>query len=251
MYAPNSRTASPSRLICGALAAVLQLAVVILVWTGFSPQIVHNGLQNALTSLDFRQPEKPPLPRQPSPRRSTHSVSGHAAAAHIHSHAAAIVAPAVIALTPPPVVAATAPGTGNQASAGAAPIQGPGSGAGGNGQGTGSGNSGDGEGDSGRDVELIGGRIKDSDIPQALREAPFSGTTRTEVGVTPRGKVSTCRTLRSSGNSVLDELTCRLILQRFRFRPALDARGQPQGDHIIYSQDWAISGQFEDGSAGH
>ncbi len=127
-------------------------------------------------------------------------------------------------------------------------MPGPGSGAGGAGQGTGSGNSGAGEGNGGRDVELIGGRIKDSDIPEPLRGAAFSGTTRAEVAVNAHGQVTACRTLRASGKSLLDDLTCRLIFQRFRFRPALDAQGQPRSDTIIYDHDWSVAGQFEEDS---
>ncbi len=129
-------------------------------------------------------------------------------------------------------------------------MPGPGSGAGGNGHGTGSGDSGDGEGSGGRDVELIGGRIKDSDIPQALRGAPFTGTTSAEVSVGPQGRVAACHTVRSSGNSLLDDLTCRLIFQRFRFRPALDAQGRAQSDTITYDQEWEITGQFDDDRQG-
>lgn len=245
MAVRDDRTARPSRVIARVLAATLQLAIALLVWTGFSPQIVRTGVQDALTSLDLRSsPPKPP-PRPPK-RRPAHAASGRAAPAHIRSHAAPIVAPPVPVLKPPPVPAAIVAGAGVQTAAGAAPVPGPGSGAGGTGQGTGSGTTGDGEGDGGRDVELIGGRIKDGDIPQALRNAPFTGTTRVAVTVDAKGRVAACRTLRSSGNGVLDELTCRLIFQRFRFRPALDAQGRAEGDRITYDQDWTIAGHFDD-----
>jgi protein TonB len=244
MYAADAGRARPSRLIGGVLAAVLQLALIVLVWTGFSPQFVRNGVQNALTSLDLRVPPKPPPPPRAAPHRA-HAASGKAAPAHIRSHAAPIVAPPVPVLKPPPVPAASIAGNGVQNAAGAAPVPGPGSGAGGIGQGTGSGGSGDGEGDGGRDVELTSGRIKDSDIPPALRGAPFSGTTRAQVEVGASGRVSGCRTLRSSGNATLDELTCRLIVQRFRFRPALDEQGRARADTIIYEQEWVVAGQFE------
>lgn len=226
------------------MAAALQLAIAVLVWTGFSPQIVRNSVQTALTSLNLHAPPAPPP--APPPRHPAHARSGRSAPAHIRSHAAPIVAPAVTPLKPPPVPAAIIAGAGVRTAAGAAPVPGPGSGAGGTGHGSGSGNSGDGEGDGGRDVELIGGRIKDSDIPQALRAAPFAGTTRAEVAVTAQGRVAACHILHSSGNSLLDDLTCRLIFQRFRFRPALDGQGRARSDSIIYEQEWMVAGHFDD-----
>ena len=179
----------------------------------------------------------------------TRTASGRAAPAHLRSHAAAIVAPPVPALRPPPVPAAIIAGKGNQTAAGAALQPGPGSGAGGTGQSTGSGDSGEGEGSGERDVELIRGRIKDADIPQAVRGAPFSGTTQAEVAVSAQGRVTACRTQRTSGNSLLDDLACRLITERFRFRPALDVQGRARSDTIIYEQEWTISGHFDDAGA--
>lgn len=230
-----------SRLTSAGLAALLQLAILLLIWTGFNAQVVRTGLQSALTSLDVRNPPPPP-----PPRHQAHARSGRAAPANMRAHAAPIVAPLVAPLKPPPVAAAIIAGAANQNAAGAASLPGPGSGAGGQGQGTGSGDNGDGDGSGGRDVELMHGRINDGDIPSALRNAAFAGTTRVEVAVGTRGQVTGCRTLRSSGSSLLDNLTCRLIFQRFRFRPTLDAQGRAQPDSVTYDQDWAISGQFGD-----
>lgn len=94
------------------------------------------------------------------------------------------------------------------------------------------------------------GRIRDADIPPALRGAAFSGTSRVEVAVGTQGEVTACRTLHSSGSNVLDALTCRLIFERFRFRPALDRRGRPRPDTIIYEQEWTIVGHFGDDAEG-
>jgi len=247
MYAQNVRTARPSRLIGGILAAALQLALVVVVWTGFSPQIVRSGVQTALTSLDLRTPPPPPPPPPPRsrPRRPAHAASGRAAPPHARAHATPVVAPAVPPLKPVPVVAAKFAGTGTQSAQGAA-LAGQGSGAGGEGQGTGSGGAGNGEGAGGDGAELIRGEIRNSDIPQSLRSAPFSGTTRTTIAVDANGRVSGCRIVRSSGNSLLDDLTCRLIFQRFRFNPARDDQGRPEPDTIDYDQEWTITGKFGD-----
>jgi protein TonB len=44
--------------------------------------------------------------------------------------------------------------------------------------------------------------------------------------------VTGCRVTRSSGSRALDSTTCRLIEQRFRFRPSRDALGRPSWGYI-------------------
>jgi len=90
----------------------------------------------------------------------------------------------------------------------------------------------------------VSGRIKPSDTPGALFDAPFSGTTRALVLIDARGAVADCRTLRSSGSPALDALTCRLISTRFRFRAARDPAGRPVPGQIIYEHDWEVGGGF-------
>ena len=61
---------------------------------------------------------------------------------------------------------------------------------------------------------------------RALREEA-QGTTRFTVEVGPNGRVASCSISGSSGNTSLDETTCRLVTQRARFDPKLDAEGNP------------------------
>lgn len=247
MYSEKFRHVRRSRLIGGTLALLVQLAVIIIVWTSFSPRIFRSGMQGALTALDLRPPA-PPVP--PRPRRPVRAATGRAALPHIRAHAAPLVAPPVTPLKPLPVPAATTAGNGNQKAAGAALLPGAGSGAGGEGQGTGAGADGNGAESGGREVELIRGHISDADVPAAVRDSLFSGTTRAEVAVGTRGEVIGCRTRRSSGSSLLDDTTCRLIFQRFRFRPALDGQGRARNGTIIYEQEWTVTGQFGEEPAG-
>ena len=129
--------------------------------------------------------------------------------------------------------------------AGASASAGIGSGAGGQGTGTGSGNGGTGTGDGngngaggGSDPEWTGGKIRDKDYPKALREANISGTTVTEVSVGISGRATGCRVARTSGSRELDTTTCRLIMERFRFKPARNAGGQAVASQIEYEQEW-------------
>ena len=62
---------------------------------------------------------------------------------------------------------------------------------------------------------------------------------RYTVGVD--GRPSGCTITQSSGNADLDETTCRLIEQRFRYEPARDAEGRAipdvqTGRHIWWTE---------------
>jgi protein TonB len=56
--------------------------------------------------------------------------------------------------------------------------------------------------------------------------------------VTPAGRVGQCRVERSSGYAVLDTLACRLIEQRFRFKPAKDRFGRPVRAWVAETHSW-------------
>ena len=52
------------------------------------------------------------------------------------------------------------------------------------------------------------------------------------------GRVTSCTVTRSSGVPELDSLTCRLIQQRFRYRPSTDRYGRPIPDEVEGEHDW-------------
>lgn len=179
----------------------------------------------------------PPLPPVTPPViHPDIAKSGKASPANLRAKAAPIVAPP-IPMPAPPKPAALRPAEGTAAHSGAASTPGPGSGAGGNGDGLGAGDGGDGEGAGGADAVLIRGRILDSDDPRDPEAAQRRAIVYLRFTVGIDGRVSDCRVTRSSGNTELDDLTCRLIIKRFRYRPARDATGrvvpeQIDGDHV-------------------
>lgn len=59
---------------------------------------------------------------------------------------------------------------------------------------------------------------------------------RGTVGV--NGRVTRCTVTRSSGVPELDVLTCRLIEQRFVYRPATDRQGRPVPDEVEIEWTW-------------
>jgi len=52
------------------------------------------------------------------------------------------------------------------------------------------------------------------------------------------GRAIGCRVTMSSGHASLDETTCGLIEQRFRYEPARDGRGRPVPTPMGWKQRW-------------
>ena len=78
------------------------------------------------------------------------------------------------------------------------------------------------------------------DYPDAAYERRISGTVFLRFVVDPTGRVSECTVTRSSGSRELDATTCRLILRRFRYRPARDAQGNPIASVVRGEHQWEV-----------
>lgn len=191
--------------------------------------------------IDFERPPppRPVEPAQPVPRQNR--PSGEAAPPNLKAVPTEIVAPPPV--LPPiivPVVAAPIADKGAAANAGVALVVGPGTGAGGQGNGRGAGGSGDGDGDGfgGVPPEHLRGRLNNSDYPTGLGEKGVQGTVAVRYLVREDGRVSDCQVTRSSGSKMLDDTTCRLITERFRFRPSRDEQGRPVAAYIEENHEW-------------
>ena len=84
----------------------------------------------------------------------------------------------------------------------------------------------------------IAGELTNADYRRARPPAGAAGTVVVGFRVRTDGAVDGCEVLRSSGVAVFDEATCRLIRQRFRFRPALDASGRAITYQIRTEYTW-------------
>jgi protein TonB len=191
-------------------------------------------------------PEPPPPPvEKVVPHRGSRKPEGAASPPNLRAKPTEIVAPPPVLpfVVPPPVVSAPIAGPGSDPSAGAADVRGPGTGSGGVGTGTGSGGNGNGEGAGDGDEtppRWLRGRIKDSDYPSAAGEAGNSGTVSVRYTVGTDGRVSGCAVTRSSGSTELDETTCRLIEERFRYAPSRDAQGRAVPSIVVEDHEWVI-----------
>lgn len=226
----------------GAVISVILLGYLLLVGLTVEPR-VRRG--ESLQLLDIRMPRpKQDRPRPRIDRQKPRKASGKASPRALRNKAAAIVTapPLVPQQVPSPVVSAPKPGLGMAASAGASDRPGQGTGSGGRGNGTGGGGYGNGNGNDDDEVppRLIKGRLKFSDLPSGLRDNGVGGTVSVRYGVEANGRVSDCTVMTSSGSAELDQLTCQLIQQRFRFDPSRDHEGHPVRSFVEESHTWII-----------
>jgi protein TonB len=77
---------------------------------------------------------------------------------------------------------------------------------------------------------------------EALRRGE-QGKVEFELDVGQDGRVRRCTVTGSSGSALLDATTCRLVAERARFQPRIDARGRPASARYASSIKWVISAQ--------
>jgi protein TonB len=193
-----------------------------------------------LFNLDRTPPPPPPAPQASAKPREK---EGGSAPKNIRSQATPVVAPKPRIETPPvqKIAAAETPRQGSEPTQGASDVRGPGTGAGGTGNGTGSGNGGNGAGGAGGGVaeppHLASPVLRGYDFPRGLLDqGPRGATVFLRLRVDPRGLVSECLVDRGTGVAAIDSVMCNLAHERLRFRPALDARGEPVAGWFGYAQ---------------
>ncbi|HEX8571447.1 MAG TPA: energy transducer TonB [Allosphingosinicella sp.] len=229
------------------------IGYVLLTGLGYSPSAV---VPEALKLLDIVEvpPPPPAEPARPTIEPKTRKAKpkdpeGAASPANLRNTPTQIMAPPpeIRLPVPPPIPAAPAAGQDSATAAGAATVPGPGTGAGGFGAGLGSGRFGTGTGGGGGGggrgtrARWISGGIGESDYPDRAYRARIGGTVHLRFTVAPTGRVSDCTVTRSSGSRELDSVTCRLIQQRFRYRPARDAEGRPIAERVIGEHVWEVA----------
>lgn len=241
-YSGRYDAPSGQRVKAAIAAGAIQVALVFGLVSGLAFDAVETvGDRIGTFDVPLVTPSPPPEPEATAeaPARD----EGKAAPANLESTAKPRVAPTP--KVPIPVKTADAAevaGVGNAANAGASTFPGTGSGAGGVGFGTGSGDSGSGMGGGGggRRAERRSGRLSDRDYPPAALRAGAAGTVFVRFAVQPNGRVTNCVVTQSSGSSLLDQTTCRLVQSRFRYRPATNAAGQPIAEEVSTSFTWGM-----------
>lgn len=228
-----------------ALASLLIVAGgVLALVAGLAARMTQQERREALAAiLPLRDPPREPKRREVPAKASSTAAKGRPSPPNLRNKATQVVAPPTRLpplIVPPPIVAAQRAGTGSAAQSGASDRLGPGQGAGGIGDGDGGGGDGDGDGygDAVTRPRQIRGRLHFSDLPPDLREQKTGGELKLRYRIGVDGRVSDCRILVSSGRPSLDATTCRLITERFRFRPSKDARGNPVPSIMVETHGW-------------
>ena len=234
-YARKANIARPrERTIALAAVVAVQLALAFVLFRGFRVDVARPAeVIQHLIEVSLVKPPPPVVPlEQPKPQHrpaaapKAEPVKQGGSPGPQPAHAPPSVAP-IVAVKP--TVAPSGGGTGTGPALGA----GGGGGAGGNGYGEG----------GGTDLEQIAGEITPRDYPRGLRQAGIGGRVEFVFTVEPTGRVGRCTVTRSSGVPELDVLTCRLVQQRFVYRPSTDRYGRPIADQVEGEHEWVARGR--------
>jgi protein TonB len=218
-----------AKAIAAVVAVHVALAAVIL--TGLNGRVVRAAVET-LKTFDVRLPPPPPPP--PPPAAKPHQMKKPAGAPARKAEATPIVAPQPRIPVQSPIPAAKIAGTGSAST----------SGAGTSGTGTGAGGSGNGPGGGGDYSRFTPARLirnlTRGDYQQLAAGRLPAGRAMLALRVEPSGVPSNCRVVRSSGDSVVDGGLCPLVVNRLRFRPALDDQGRPIAYQLQYVATWRL-----------
>lgn len=204
---------------------------------GFAPDFtgsVERQVVEAITVTVTTPPDEPLAP-EPEPDAGAAGEEGREAVPR------EVAAPDPPIPVPRPVPVPRASSTGSADSSGAHD-SGEGTGAGGAGSGTGSGQGGSGTGGGAvtRPVHVSGAidDARDYPVPEGGRAARRGTEVIVRVVVGVDGRASNCTVYRASPDPEADRITCRLVVERLRFRPAVDAAGNPVPAPFYWRQRW-------------
>ncbi len=226
---------APRRVKLGAivLVALLHLLAILALIRAFAPDFTAQAVETITRTFTVTVTAPPPPP-DPQVEPNPADAAGEAGQKAV---------PREVAVQKPKVALAKAPAprassTGSADTSGARDT-GSGTGAGGAGSGTGSGAGGNGDGGGASKPVHISGRIdkaSDFPIPPGGREARIGKAVILALTISPEGRAVACRIYKSSGLPETDAVTCRLAQDRLRFKPALNAAGEPVTGTFYWQQ---------------
>ena len=193
----------------------LLLALLLTLSHGLLPA---NPRAPGLTTFDITQPPPPAPPPDAEPAGAAAPPSRRASRAPSSPH------PPRPLPTPTPAQPAVDVGSATASGAGSAAGTSTGLGGQSNGSGRGVGGNGMGSGTATPPVH-IAGALSDADYKHGGLPKGAGGTVVIAFRVRRDGGVDRCSGVQSSGYATIDTATCRLVEQRFWFRPARDTSG--------------------------
>jgi TonB family protein len=87
---------------------------------------------------------------------------------------------------------------------------------------------------------VIASTFRFADYPESAIRAGHEGRTVARLSIAADGSIAACTAVASSGHAELDERTCAVLSSRARYRPALDADGNPIAAMAIVSVSWNL-----------
>ena len=215
------------------LVALLHLIAILALIRAFAPDFTAQAVET-ITKTFTVTVTAPPPPPEPQDEPKPAGAAGEAGQKAVPREVMA--AKPKVALTKAPAPRASS--TGSADTSGSRDT-GSGTGAGGAGLGTGSGAGGNGDGGGASKPVHISGRIdkaSDFPIPPGGREARIGKAVILALTISPEGRAVACRIYKSSGLLETDAVTCRLAQDRLRFKPALNAAGEPVTGTFYWQQ---------------
>ena len=83
--------------------------------------------------------------------------------------------------------------------------------------------------------------VGDDDYPLMALRNREDGTTSFRLTVDRSGRVTECVVTNSSGSASIDNATCRIMLERARFTPAIGNDGLPTEDQVSARMTWHLN----------
>lgn len=218
------------------VVALLHVAAILALIRAFAPDFTAQVTRTIVSTFNVTVTTPPPSPPPPPPKAP--DKAGREGLEGKKAKPKEVKAPepkiAISRQTAPKVAS-----TGNANTSGARDA-GAGTGAGGAGSGTGAGGSGDGSGGGAatKAVKIAGEINSARDYPRETRDLRIDDYVVVALTVGADGRVKGCRVHRSSKDPQADQITCRLATDRFRFKPATDAAGNPVQSTYGWQQRW-------------
>lgn len=201
----------------------------------FAPDITQSVEQSVVSAftVTVTAPEDAPDENEPLPDEGSAGAAGKQAVPK------PVTAPKAPIERDRPMPRASSTGAADTSGA---KNRGDGTGAAGTGEGTGSGLAGGGRGGVPvtKPIHISGGidNARDYPVPTGGRQARKGTEVIVKMTVGTDGRASNCSIYRASPDSEADMITCRLVVERLRFKPAVDRNGNPVAAPFYWRQRW-------------
>lgn len=85
-----------------------------------------------------------------------------------------------------------------------------------------------------------GGWLAPNDYPSSMRMRGKQAQVNFRLSVSAEGAPTACEVQSSYNDKTFDDVTCRVLMRRARFSPALDAKGQPVPSFYLNTVRWIM-----------